>query len=158
MSTDSSVANAVVFGSRKSNCEYIERRAAYVVIIEGGAVAMVADGQHHFLPGGGSLPNETPTTTIAREVREELGLSVRLLRQLGDATQYFYSGSDDCHYEMLGVFFLGEFTNRAPTSFGEDLLEWVPLSMATAVCFHECHAWAVWQSVRVALQNGREPR
>ena len=144
-----SIANAV-FGSRKSDIEYVERRAAYVVVIKGGEVAMVGSGRYRFLPGGGSLADEAPEATVTREVREELGLSVRLLQVVGEATQYFYSDSDDRHYEMLGVFFAGEFTNRVPNSVAEHQLEWVPLSEATALSFHECHAWAVRQSTGVA--------
>ena len=139
MSTKFSIAGAA-FGSRKSNIEYVERRAAYVVVIDGDKVAMVGDGPSRFLPGGGSLPDEAPEMNVAREVREELGLSVRLLQLVGEATQYFYSDSDDRHYEMLGVFFAGAFTNLVPNSVAEYQLEWVPLTKAPAVCFHECHA------------------
>ena len=158
MSINLSIANAVVFGVRKPNIEYVGRPAAYVVIIVDDEVAMVGYGRNRFLPGGGSLPDEAPETTVAREVREELGLSVRLLYRIGEATQYFYSDSDDRHYEMLGVFFAGEFTNRAPNSIAEHQLEWVPLSKVTALCFHECQAWAVRESKRVAQQIGNERR
>ena len=151
-----SMAN-VVFGSRKSNVEYVERRAAYVVVINGGDVAMVSSGRKHFLPGGGSLADEAPGTTVTREVCEELGLSVRLLHVVGKATQYFYSDSDDRHYEMLAVFFAGEFTNRVPNSVAEHQLEWVPLSEVTALSFHECHAWAVRQSAVAQQIVAREP-
>jgi 8-oxo-dGTP pyrophosphatase MutT (NUDIX family) len=33
-----------------------------------------------FLPGGGSLPEETAEETVRREIREELARSVRLMR------------------------------------------------------------------------------
>jgi 8-oxo-dGTP pyrophosphatase MutT (NUDIX family) len=150
MSTDLSNANAVVFGSRERTIEYVGRRAAYVVIIVGGEVAMVGYRGTRFLPGGGSLPDEDPETTVAREVREELGLSVRLLNRIGEATQYFYSDSDGRHYEMRSVFFAGEFTNRVPNSIAEHQLEWWPVAKATALCFHECHAWAVRESQDMA--------
>lgn len=158
MSTNPSIANPLVFGSRKPNIEYVIRRAAYVVVIVGGEVALVGYGLNHFLPGGGSLPGEAPETNVTREVREELGLSVRLLNRIGEATQYFYSKSDDRHYEMLVVFFAGEFTNRVPNSVAEYQLEWLPLSKATALCFHECHAWAVRETEAVARQIVRPER
>ena len=159
MSTNRSTDNAVIFGFRKPDTQYVERRAAYVVVIERGEVAMVSNGTDRFLPGGGSLPDEVPEKTVAREVREELGLVVRLLNRIGDATQYFYSSSDDRHYEMRAIFFAGEFTNREPNSIAEHQLEWLPLSEATALCFHECHAWAVRQSRDVAQQRvGTERR
>jgi 8-oxo-dGTP pyrophosphatase MutT (NUDIX family) len=146
MLTKSSSTNAVVFGVRELNIEYVERRAAYVVIVDAGSVAMVGSGRNHFLPGGGSLPGEAPERTVAREVREELGRTVRLLYTVGEAIQYFYSADDDRHYEMLAVFFAGDFTNSIPDAIGEHQLEWLPLSQATESCFHACHAWAILQA------------
>src|SRR5215471_20958831 len=105
MSAHSSIDDTLVFGSRSSLTKYVARRAAYVVIIDRGRVAMVSNGQSRFLPGGGSLPGETPEMTVAREVREEIGMSLRLLHLIGRATQYFYSDEDVRHYEMAAVFF-----------------------------------------------------
>ncbi|HKZ77968.1 MAG TPA: NUDIX domain-containing protein [Pyrinomonadaceae bacterium] len=133
----------LVFGSPKPNVQYVKRRAAYVVITHDGKVAMVKAGEKHFLPGGGSLPGETPEATVVREVHEELALPVRLLRTLGGATQYFYSDADNCHYEMFAVFFAGEFTDRVSTGIGEHQLYWLPAKQTKQACFHECHAWAV---------------
>ncbi|HYW74779.1 MAG TPA: NUDIX domain-containing protein [Pyrinomonadaceae bacterium] len=159
MSNHSFIAKELVFGSRSPNVEYIERRAAYVVIIDRGQVAMVGHGRNRFLPGGGSLPDETPEMTVAREVREEIGFSVRLLHLLGKATQYFYADSDVRHYEMLATFFAGQISKRISNSIPEHELEWLPLSEATASCFHECHAWAIGQCRGVPQQEvGREPR
>jgi 8-oxo-dGTP diphosphatase len=98
------VADAIIFGSPKTNVQYVERRAAYLVVINGGRVAMVKSRQKHFLPGGGSLPGESPEDTVAREVREELARGVRLFRRLGEAVQYFYSSTDDRSYKMLATF------------------------------------------------------
>jgi 8-oxo-dGTP pyrophosphatase MutT (NUDIX family) len=159
MLTSSSFADVVVFGSRKPNIDYVERRAAYVVTIEAGNVALVGSGRNRFLPGGGSLPGEAAEMTVAREVREELGREVRLLQVVGEAIQYFYSQDDKRHYEMLAVFFAGELTNRLANAVGEHSLEWLPIAQATKSCFHECHAWAIRQSNDVAQQIvGRERR
>jgi 8-oxo-dGTP pyrophosphatase MutT (NUDIX family) len=152
MLTSFSFADAVVFGSRKPNIDYVERRAAYVVTIEAGNVALVGSGRNRFLPGGGSLPGEVAEMTVAREVREELGWDVRLLYPVGAATQYFYSQDDDRHYEMLAVFVAGELTNRLANAVGEHSLEWLPIAQATESCFHECHAWAIRQSNVIAQQ------
>ena len=150
MLTSFSFADAVVFGSRKPNIDYVERRAAYVVTIEAGNVALVGSGRNRFLPGGGSLLGEAAEMTVAREVREELGREVRLLHPVGAATQYFYSQDDDRHYEMLAVFVAGELTNRLANGVGEHSLEWLPIAQATESCFHECHAWAIRQSNVIA--------
>jgi 8-oxo-dGTP diphosphatase len=105
---------------------------------------MVRAGQKHFLPGGGSVPGEAPEETVVREVYEELARSVRLIRKLGEAVQYFYSSTDDRHYRMSATFFAGEFTEQCGGK-GEHELYWPPVSEIEHSCFHACHAWAVRQ-------------
>ncbi|HVG28944.1 MAG TPA: NUDIX domain-containing protein [Pyrinomonadaceae bacterium] len=137
-------ADALTFGSPAPGVDYVERRAAYVVVVgDGATVATVASRQKHFLPGGGSLAGEAPEETVAREVREELARGVRLTRRLGEAVQYFYSDADGRHYRMLATFFAGELTGDAGA--GEHELIWLPAEDAARACFHECHAWAVAQ-------------
>lgn len=136
----------LIFGSSDPNIQYSERRAAYVVIKREGNVAMVRSGEKYFLPGGGSLAGESPEETIVREVLEELALQVRLLRGLGEATQYFHSADDDRHYKMTAVFFAGELTGAVEGVIAEHQLDWVPIGETTETCFHECHAWAVRQA------------
>jgi len=139
----SNTHEALVFGSIKPNVQYVERRAAYVVIIHEGRVAVVNSGQTHFLPGGGSLPGERPEETVVREVHEELGRRVRLLNALGEATQYFYSSTENRHYKMLAVYFTGEFMDDPCDQIGEHELDWLVPAEAEQACFHPCHAWAI---------------
>src|SRR5690348_10349000 len=106
------MSEAQRFGTPEPGISYRERRAAYAVIVREGRVATVQNRGRHFLPGGGSLPNEAPEQTVVREVREELARSVRLIRKIGEATQYFYADADDCHYHMPAVFFAAEFTDE----------------------------------------------
>jgi 8-oxo-dGTP diphosphatase len=141
---------ALIFGSQEPNLHYSERRAAYVVIIRDGLVALVNSGQKQFLPGGGCLLHEAFEETAVREVREELARSVRLRRRLGQAIQYFYSPSDDRHYKMLAVFFAGEFIDDACGKTGEHELGWFPITEVDQACFHECHAWAIHANIAAA--------
>ena len=136
----------LIFGAPDPRVRYSERRAAYVVVIRNAKVAMVSSGQKHFLPGGGSMPGEGPEETVVREVHEELGRRVRLIRSLGEATQYFYSNDDDRHYKMLATFFAGEFTDDVSDGSGEHQLDWLSVTETDRACFHECHAWAVRQA------------
>jgi 8-oxo-dGTP pyrophosphatase MutT (NUDIX family) len=142
------MAETIVFGSPEPNIQYSERRAAYVVVVGGdGKIAMVKGPQKHFLPGGGSLPNEAPEDTVAREVSEELARSVRLVRSLGEVTQYFYSTDDDRHYKMRAAFFAGEFTDEPAADAAVHELSWLAETEVEQACFHACHAWAVSQGV-----------
>lgn len=141
------MTNVSIFGAPEPQVRYTERRAAYVVIVSAdGKVAMVAGRQKHFLPGGGSLPDEAPEATVEREVYEELARGVRLTRRLGEATQYFYSATDNRHYKMHATFFAGEFTAEPGGGTGEHELVWLPVTEVDQACFHACHAWAVRQA------------
>lgn len=146
MEDETSMTKALIFGSPEPNVPYTERRAAYVVIINDERVAMVKSRHTHFLPGGGALPGEAPEETVMREVEEELARSVRLIRRLGEATQYFYSDADDRHYQMRAAFFEGEFTDGPGGGIGEHELHWLPIVEVDHACFHACHAWAVRQA------------
>jgi 8-oxo-dGTP diphosphatase len=132
-----------IFGSPAPNVQYSDRLAAYVVILnDDGKVATVKGPHGLFLPGGGSLPDEQPQDTITREVCEELARGVHLTRRIGEATQYFYSSSDDRHYKMLAAFFAGELTSEPYDSRAEHELYWLPLEDLEIACFHPCHVWA----------------
>lgn len=134
-----------IFGSQNPNVLYTDRQAAYVVITENGKVAAVKPQEKCFLPGGGALSGETSEETVVREVSEELGRSVRLIRKIGGVIQYFYSAADDRHYKMRATIFVGEFTHGARGN-GENELCWLSKAEAEQQAFfHECHAWATRQ-------------
>lgn len=141
------MTDMLIFGSPEPYVQYTERRAAYIVIVTGDdKVALVKGRRDYFLPGGGSLPGESPEDTVTREVYEELARGVRLIRKLGDAIQYFYSATDDRHYRMPATFFAGEFTHEACDRRGEHELHWLPIKEAARACFHASHAWAIRQA------------
>jgi len=142
---------ATTFGTRLEGVPYADRPAAYAVVAgEGGTVAAVKGRSDKlFLPGGGALPGETVEETLRREVREELARSVRLVRTIGAATQYFYAADDDRYYKMAAVFFLAEFPDE-PTGQGEHDLFWLPLAEADKALFHQSHGWAVRRGLEAA--------
>ena len=63
-----------VFGFENPDIEYEPRPAAYAVITDrqGRIAAVKGTRVGYFLPGGGSLSDETAEQTVAHEVREEL--------------------------------------------------------------------------------------
>ena len=144
----------MTFGKALKGVAYTERPAAYAVVAgKSGSVATVrgASGMT-FLPGGGSLPGEMPEETLMREVREKLARNVRLVRRIGEATQFFYAADEDRHYKMQAEFFLAEFPDE-PSGQGEHELFWLPLNEAAEAFFHECHAWAASQGLESITQE-----
>ena len=148
------MSETVTFGSPLEGVQYTERPAAYAVVGgENGTVAAVQGTTGMIgLPGGGSLPGESPEETLVREVREELARNVRLVRRIGQATQFFYAADEDCYYKMLGVFFLAEFPDE-PNGKGEHELFWLPLPEAAGAFFHKSHAWATRQGLETSAEG-----
>src|ERR1043166_3348257 len=80
------------FGSAPSGVTCHARQAAYAVIRRrDGCVAAIhlpgTGPNRYWLPGGGIEPGETPEAAAMREVREELGRTIRLTARLGEAVQ-----------------------------------------------------------------------
>jgi 8-oxo-dGTP diphosphatase len=131
----------VTFGTVAPDVEYRNRPAAYAVIFDAaGRVAVVKGARGYFLPGGGSLSNETPEDTVRREVREELGSEVSIRRRIGEAIQYF--SADDVNYRMHANFFRADLEGE-PTGVGEYEPEWLSVEEVEELFFHQCHVWAV---------------
>src|SRR3954469_13500974 len=91
------MAETATFGARLDGVAYADRPAAYAVVagVNGTVAAVRGTSGKFFLPGGGCLPGEAAEEAVRREVREELARSVRLVRPIGVATQYFYAADDD---------------------------------------------------------------
>jgi ADP-ribose pyrophosphatase YjhB (NUDIX family) len=138
-----------VFGHFDSSLRYEDRRAAYAVIIPCGGVvvAIKGAGDKYWLPGGGSLPGETAAETVRREVREELGRHVRLIEELGHATQYFRAATEGRNYKMQATFFRAEFKDDEKAQPCEHELQRLSVNSMSDSFFHECHTWAVRQAM-----------
>ncbi len=57
-----------------------------MLVCRDGRFLMVRQGEHWLPPGGTPEPGEDPATTARRELREEIGVEVELLGELGTVT------------------------------------------------------------------------
>lgn len=74
-----------IIGEKDEAIEYVERPTVKVVIQRDDEVLILNDG---LLPGGGVDDGETHEQAIVRELREELGVTVCDLQEIGQVIQY----------------------------------------------------------------------
>lgn len=104
----------------------------------------------YFLPGGGAEDGELEEETLQREVLEECGYSVEVIRRIGAATQYTFAGGS-AYYAKQCSFFevrLGE-RIAEPTEVDHTLV-WVSIAEALELLVEESQRWAVEEAMRTA--------
>ncbi|MFQ5652197.1 MAG: NUDIX domain-containing protein [bacterium] len=135
------------FGRPEPGVQYRYRRAAYIVILDSDRrVALVRTQAGLFLPGGGSLSNESPQETVRRELLEECGRPVRIHQKLGEAMQFFQT--ERANFEMFAVFYSGAFSGPVEGPAEHELV-WAETPSGLDDLFHECQRWAVQQALAV---------
>ena len=78
------------------------------------------------IPKGTPIPGETLEETAVREVREETGLSVRILERLGDIT-YWFSTRGTRHHKTVHFYLLEALGgNMEDHDWENDFVAWVP--------------------------------
>ena len=126
------------FGTKIDRVEYVVREGAYAVIVDDKSVAAIQGGGGFYLPGGGIEVNENHNTTLVRELEEECGASIEILDLIGQATDFLFSPTENCHFEKRGTFYRGRFTSRPNQN-----LVWVPVLESAKLFRQQGHAWAV---------------
>ena len=96
------------------------------------ALVSVRGGTVWCLPKGIVDRGETPEMTAVREVREESGLSGRILEGLGDISYWYYIQGENVKCRKTVHFFLMEYQggNTADHDREVDSAEWFPLETA----------------------------
>ena len=116
------------------------RSGAKALILQNGKILLNrcrhADGSIYYdLPGGGQMQHEPLEQALLREVREETGLGVRIVRFAALSEEIYTSPSlqkrfPDYTHRVLHVFLAeptGETFPAAETDMGMEGYEWIPL-------------------------------
>lgn len=112
---------------------YRPRPSVYAVVIDGlGRVALVAEDEGYYLPGGGIEPGETTLEALVREIREECACDSRILDPLGDAQEYIETRRGT-RIDVQASFFRAEFV-------GPSTAIWFPAAEAARIATRLSHA------------------
>lgn len=95
-----------VFGKPVEGICYRSRTGAYgVVLCEDGRTAAVRIPTGLFLIGGGIEAGEEPEQSLRREFMEEIGYEIEVVKPLGYASGYYYSGGFQEYMHGAGYFY-----------------------------------------------------
>ena len=133
------------FGIKRPDQVYTPRPSAHVVLFDQhGRIFVVRHATKYFLPGGGVEGGESVEDALHREIREEIGWSVKIGVQLDTAGEYVHIVKEGSYINKVGHFFLGEIVD---TSCGGTELDHEPMWVTTDEfeigAAHESHVWAV---------------
>ncbi|MGM0125082.1 8-oxo-dGTP diphosphatase [Enterococcus sp. AZ194] len=136
-----------IFGEKVKEKDYQARYAAYIIVSRKAGQEMVlvqAPNGAYFLPGGEIENNETKEEAIAREMIEELGVSVEIDYYIGEAHEYFYSRHRDTYFFNPGYFYCAKsWTQLGEPTETTNQLVWLKPTEAIEQLKRGSHKWAV---------------
>ena len=136
------------FGKKIDGINYIDRPGAYAVIFNAvNEIAIMKIPNGFFLPGGGT-DGEDPATALAREILEEAGMGVRIIKEIGTASQFCLSPAHAHGFNKHGTFYIAAFTERKgdPAETDHQLI-WLSMQDARAQLTHDFQKWAIDKAV-----------
>ena len=139
-----------IFGI-KENVQYIDRKGAYLIPINGEQVGVIQTPKGLFLLGGGIENGETDTLCIMRECMEETGYSVLISKKVCSAETYAKHPAIG-YFHPIQTYYLGELIEqKQPPAESDHKLVWVNHSNLKGKMYVEMQNWALeqcWNSAR----------
>lgn len=99
------------------------------------ALVSVKGGKEWCLPKGVIDKGETPEIAAVREVREETGLSGRIIAKLGDISYWYYIKRDNVKCRKTVHFYLIEYLSGSTSEHDHEVddAQWIPMHRAMQI-------------------------
>jgi ADP-ribose pyrophosphatase YjhB (NUDIX family) len=132
-----------VFGTSEAGVKYHSRPGGYAVLVRDDEVGVVVTPRGVFLPGGGCESLESSRESAVRETREECGLEITILDEIGTADELVLAAGGCPHYRKHCTFFTAVVTGESTGSEADHEFRWMPIEAAVPLFTHESQRWAV---------------
>lgn len=131
------------FGNRIDGFKYKDREAVYGLLFMNEKVAIVETPKGCFLPVGGVEENETHEECLIREMKEEIGIEVKLNEYIGKSVLYYMSPENKICYNLYGCFYTVDEVKRVVKSEDDHELVWMDLDEAISRLKLTHQVWAI---------------
>ncbi len=129
---------------------YVDRPVVYAIGLNARGKLLITKARGCYaLPGGGVEADETLQEALVREVLEETGWAIEIVREICKANQWTYSSRKDTHFNKQATFYLVRVIKRMGRPIEPDHeARWMSHAKAVSRLRRDFHRYALGRCAR----------